>query len=52
MTASGPGDREEARRQWIALILLWLAGISLRLTILALPPVIASIAPFRPSCIW
>jgi CP family cyanate transporter-like MFS transporter len=40
---SSAKPRQEAGRQWIALILLWLCGNALRLTILALPPVIASI---------
>ena len=35
--------RDDVRRQWTALILLWLAGNALRLTILAVPPVIAAI---------
>jgi CP family cyanate transporter-like MFS transporter len=33
-------DRTSAREVWIALLLLWLAGNALRLTILAVPPVI------------
>ena len=40
MAATG---RADLGRQWTALILLWLAGNALRLTILAVPPVIASI---------
>jgi len=34
---------DDDRRAWIALFLLWLAGNSLRLTILAVPPVVAQI---------
>ncbi len=39
-TSMNPGDRH---RQWTALLLLWLAGNALRLTILAIPPVVAAI---------
>ncbi|HVO88846.1 MAG TPA: MFS transporter [Casimicrobiaceae bacterium] len=36
--------RDDARRhEWMALLMLWLAGNALRLTILAVPPVIATI---------
>ncbi|MEO8225363.1 MAG: MFS transporter [Gammaproteobacteria bacterium] len=37
------GDRIARREMWAAVALLWLAGNALRLTILALPPVIAMI---------
>jgi MFS transporter, CP family, cyanate transporter len=39
-----PGQNPNARREmWTAIVLLWLAGNGLRLTILAVPPVIAMI---------
>jgi CP family cyanate transporter-like MFS transporter len=36
-------ERSSSRRVWLAITLLWLAGNGLRLTILAVPPVIAMI---------
>ncbi|MEO8080586.1 MAG: MFS transporter [Caldimonas sp.] len=36
-------SRDDVRRQWILLVVLWLSGNALRLTILAVPPVIAAI---------
>jgi MFS transporter, CP family, cyanate transporter len=36
-------ERDQARQRWNALLMLWLAGNALRLTILAVPPVIATI---------
>ena len=36
-------DRPDRRQMWTAIALLWLAGNALRLTILAVPPVIAMI---------
>jgi len=36
-------DRHPRRPSWLALLLLWLAGNGLRLTILAVPPVLATI---------
>jgi MFS transporter, CP family, cyanate transporter len=39
-----PDNNQNARREmWTAIVLLWLAGNALRLTILAVPPVIAMI---------
>src|SRR5438552_10344451 len=39
-----PDNNQNARREmWTAIVLLWLAGNGLRLTILAVPPVIAMI---------
>ena len=36
-----PDNNQNARREmWTAIVLLWLAGNALRLTILAVPPVI------------
>lgn len=35
--------RDDTRRLWSTLVLLWLAGNALRLTILAIPPVVAAI---------
>jgi CP family cyanate transporter-like MFS transporter len=39
----GDGNAQSRREIWIAIALLWLAGNALRLTILAVPPVIAMI---------
>jgi CP family cyanate transporter-like MFS transporter len=36
-------ERGSSRQVWLAITLLWLAGNALRLTILAVPPVIAMI---------
>ena len=39
-----PDNQQSSRREmWTAIVLLWLAGNALRLTILAVPPVIAMI---------
>ena len=40
------GDRQSAklsRRSWVQLVLLWLAGVDLRVIMLAVPPVIPTI---------
>src|SRR5207237_1776010 len=43
-TQAMPDNNQNARREtWTAIVLLWLAGNALRLTILAVPPVIAMI---------
>ena len=43
MTSSPPGIGDGARHFWTAVSLLWLAGLGLRLTVLAVPPVILAV---------